>query len=202
MMPRYWPELAPPLEEGALPFSRLDCASGRSMEVRFGWAEWEVEVLRRLISTPRKAKGAQQATDHDLCCVSLDFKTDVMMVVAYTPQQAMMIVACLKLLTKGAMTILPAKIQCAVVHAVSRLGLYFASPVKCLGGREKPGPFSSSSGLCTKKGRRTDITNVMMEKAMRAMEPMRPTLPVRSPAALTSAGASYRRYTSPTHVVL
>jgi len=36
--------------------------------VRFGWAECEEEVFRRLISTPRKAKGAQQATDHDLCC--------------------------------------------------------------------------------------------------------------------------------------
>lgn len=202
MMPRYWPELAPPLEEDALPFSSLSCASGRSIEVRFGWAEWEVEVLRRLISTPRKAKGAQQATDHDLCCVNSDFMRHVIRVVAYTPQQAMMIVACLKLLTKGAMIILPAKIQCAVVQAVSRLGLYFASPVKCLGGREKPGPFSSSSGLCTKNGRSTDITKVMMEKAMRAMEPMRPTFPVRSPAALTSAGASYRRYTSPTHVVL
>jgi hypothetical protein len=112
------------------------------------------------------------------------------MTVTYTPQQAMMMVACLKLLTKGAMTMLPAKIQWAVVHAVSRLGLYFSSPVKRLGGREKPGPLSSSSGLCTKNGRRTDITNVMTEKAMRAMEPMRPTLPVRSPAARTSGGAS------------
>jgi hypothetical protein len=73
MMPRYWPELAPPLEEDAAPFSRLDWASGRSMEERFGCEECEVEVLRRLISTPRKAKGAQQATDHDLYCVRLGF---------------------------------------------------------------------------------------------------------------------------------
>jgi hypothetical protein len=127
---------------------------------------------------------------------------DGMIVVTHTPQQAIMIVACLRLLTKGAMTILPAKIQCAVVHAVSRLGLYFSNPVSRFGGWVNPEPLSPSSGLCTKKGRRTDITNVMMEKAMRAIEPTRPTLPVRSPAALTSAGASYRRYTSPTHVVL
>lgn len=146
-MPRYWPELAPPLEDDALPFSRLSWASGRSMEERFGCAEWEEEVLRRLISTPRKAKGAQQATDHDLYCVSVSFWYDGRMVIAYTPQQAMMIVACLRLLTKGAMIMLPAKIQCAVVHAVSRLGLYFSSPVKRFGEWEKPGPLSSSSGL-------------------------------------------------------
>jgi hypothetical protein len=66
-MPRYWPELAPPLDEGALPFSSLSCASGRSMEERFGCDEWDEEVLRRLISTPRKAKGAQEATAQDLC---------------------------------------------------------------------------------------------------------------------------------------
>jgi hypothetical protein len=69
-MPRYWPELAPPLEEDALPFSSLSWASGRSMEERFGRVEWDEVVLRRLISTPRKAKGAQQATDHDLYRVS------------------------------------------------------------------------------------------------------------------------------------
>lgn len=110
-----------------------------------------------------------------------------------------MIVADLRLLTKGAIIILPAKMQCAVIHAVSRLGLYFAHPLPPdlpAGGREKPGSFSSSSGLLTKKGSRTDITKVMIEKEMRAMDPMRPILPVRSPPALTLGGASYLRYVS------
>jgi hypothetical protein len=36
------------------------------MEERFGCVEWDEEVLRRLISTPRNAKGAQEATAQDL----------------------------------------------------------------------------------------------------------------------------------------
>jgi negative regulator of replication initiation len=74
--------------------------------------------------------------------------------------------------------------------------LYFSSsdkPMMLFGGREVKFGHFSSSGLWTKKGSRTDMKNVMIEKAMRAVEPIRPTLPVRSPAALTSAGASYRR---------
>lgn len=116
--------------------------------------------------------------------------------VAYTPQQAMMIVACLIEVTKGAMLMLQAKMQCAVIHAVSRLGLYFSHALAPNFGRaacEKLGPFSPSSGLSTKKGSRTDITNVTIEKETSAVEPILPTLPVRSPAARTSAGASNRR---------
>ena len=110
----------------------------------------------------------------------------------------MMIVACLIEVTKGAMLMLHAKMQCAVIQAVSRLGLYFShalAPNFGLAACEKLGPFSppSASGFSTKKGSRTDMTNVTIEKETSAVEPIRPTLPVRSPAARTSAGASYRR---------
>ena len=72
MMPRYCPELAPPLDAPpAFAFSRLSWASEMSIEARFGCVECEVAVFRRLISTPRKANGAQEATAHDLCSVSL-----------------------------------------------------------------------------------------------------------------------------------
>jgi hypothetical protein len=105
-----------------------------------------------------------------------------------------MIVALLKLCTKGAKIIELAKRQWEMVHAVSSEGLYFSNPVTTpamlFGGRGvNPGAFPSS-GDFTKNGSSTDITNVMTLKAMRAMEPMRPTLPVKSPAALTSGGAS------------
>lgn len=103
-------------------------------------------------------------------------------------------VAARKLLTNGAKIMELAKRQCAMVHAVSSDGLYFSTPATTvdspLGGRGvKPFAFSSS-GDFTKNGSSTDITNVMMLKQIRAEEPMRPTLPVKSPAALTSAGAS------------
>lgn len=117
----------------------------------------------------------------------------------YTPQKAMMIVACLIEVTNGAMLMLPAKMQCAVIHAVNKLGLYLSQALAPNFGLvawcEKLGPFSppSASGFSTKKGNRTDMTNVTMEKETSAVEPILPTLPVRSPAARTSAGASYRR---------
>lgn len=107
-----------------------------------------------------------------------------------------MIVACFMEVTKGAILILHAKMQCATTHAVSRLGLRFsqgpASNLRLDEG-EKPGPFSLCSGFSTKKGSRTDVMNVTIEKETRAVEPILPTLPVMSPAALISGGASYRR---------
>lgn len=89
-----------------------------------------------------------------------------------------------------------AKMQCEIVQAVRREGLYFSSLVTndatLAGGREvKPG--ASSSGLLTNQGRVTDMMKVMIEKAIKAIEPIRPTCPVKSAAFLTSAGASYRR---------
>jgi hypothetical protein len=68
------------------------------------------EVFRRLISTPRKAKGAQQAIDHDLL-LSVRYFLGGIRGITDTPQRAMMMVALLKLVTKGAHTMLPAKIQ-------------------------------------------------------------------------------------------
>jgi hypothetical protein len=103
-------------------------------------------------------------------------------------------VALLKLLTNGAKIMEPANKQCEIVHAVSSEGLYFSNsvtmPAMLFGGRGVKLGVVSSSGDFTKKGSSTDMTKVMMLKAMRAMEPIRPTLPVKSPAALTSAGAS------------
>jgi hypothetical protein len=199
MMPRYCPELAP-LPDAAPPpfaFSRLSWASARSTEARFGYVECEVAMFKRLISTPINAHGAHEATAHDLfvfmsCQLTMSHKGG-QEGFAYTPQKAMMIVACLIEVTKGAILILPAKMQCAVIQAVSRLGLYFSHGPASNLRLEKPGPFSPTSGLSTKKGSRTDITNVTIEKETRAIEPILPTLPVRSPAALTAGGASYRR---------
>lgn len=114
--------------------------------------------------------------------------------ITYTPQTAIISVAARRLLTNGAKIMELANRQCDIVHAVSNEGLYFSTPdtmpAKFFGGRGvKLGPLSSS-GDFTKNGSNTDITNVIMLKQMRAWEPMRPTFPVRSPAALTSAGAS------------
>lgn len=67
MMPRYWPELAPPLDPlPAFAFSMLS----RSSEARFGCVECEVALFSRLISTPRSANGAHEATAHELGYVS------------------------------------------------------------------------------------------------------------------------------------
>lgn len=126
--------------------------------------------------------------------------------VTYTPQTAIMKVTAFKLRTNGANIMELANKQCEIVHAVSSEGLYFSILVKrpaiSFGGRGVNAGVLSSAGDWTMNGSRTDMTKVMIEKDMRAMEPTRPTLPVRSPAALTSAGASYLRYTSPTQVVL
>ena len=112
MMPRYCPELAPPLDGVlALAFSSLSWASDMSREVRFACVECEDAVFSRLISTPRNAKGAQQATDHDLPGVSSKSHIRSTLLITYTPQKAIMMVACLKLFTKGAMHILLANMQ-------------------------------------------------------------------------------------------
>ena len=98
-------------------------------------------------------------------------------------------VTALRLCTNGANIIELAKRQCAIVQAVSREGLYFSTPVAApailFGVRDV-----KSSGDLTMKGSIIDITNVMMLNEMSAVEPTRPTLPVRSADALTSAGAS------------
>jgi len=86
--------------------------------------------------------------------------------------------------------------QWDTVHIVINVGLYFSISITNeamrAGGRGvKTG--ESFSGLLTKNGSMTDMTKVMMENAMSAMEPMRPTWPVKSSDSLASAGASYRR---------
>jgi len=112
MIPRYCPELAPPLDVVvAVAFSSLSWASEMSREARFECVECEDAVFRRLISTPRNANGAQQATDHDLPGVSLKVHMYTTTVVTYTPQKAIIMVACLRLFTKGAMHMLPANMQ-------------------------------------------------------------------------------------------
>jgi hypothetical protein len=72
----------------------------------------------------------------------------------------------------------PAKIQWDTVHVVRREGLYFSisktkEAMRAGGRRVKLG--ASSSGLKTNHGRMTDMVNVMMEKAMSAVLPIRPT---------------------------
>ena len=62
-------------------------------------------MVRRLISTPIKAKGAQQARAQGI------------------PQILTMIVAIFKLRTKGAIHIAPAKMMWLNCHAVRRSGL-------------------------------------------------------------------------------
>ncbi len=100
-----------------------------------------------------------------------------------------MIVALLRDCTKGAKTIEDANMQWAIVHTVNRDGLYLAAPVTTPA-RDTKLSALSSSGLFTTNGRTMDMMKVMIEKAMSDMEPTRPTLPVRSPAALISGGAS------------
>jgi hypothetical protein len=107
-----------------------------------------------------------------------------------------MMVAVRRDCTKGAMTMDAAKMPWDTVHIVINDGLYFSKSVttdaRRAGGRGvKTG--ASFSGLLTKNGSMTDMMNVMMENAMSAREPMRPTWPVKSSDALASAGASYRR---------
>ncbi len=95
--------------------------------------------------------------------------------------------------TNGARTMALAKMQCDATYAVNSEGLNFSTlPTKVAilaGGRAVKGG-SSSSGLLMTKGSRTDMIKVMIEKPMSAKEPMRPTWPVMSFEALTSAGAS------------
>ena len=155
---------------------------------------WWLPCDSRLISTPRKVKGAQQLMAHDLSRprsdrVFLEARGES----TYTPHTATMIVALLSDCTNGAMIMDPAKMQCETVHVVSRDGLYFSTSITIdamLAGGLGVNPGASSCGLFTNHGRMTDMTNVMMLKAISAMDPMRPTWPVRSPVVLASAGAS------------
>jgi hypothetical protein len=98
--------------------------------------------------------------------------------------------------TNGAMIIDAANMQWDTVHIVIKDGLNFSMSITKeairAGGRGvKTG--ASFSGLLTKNGSTTDMMKVMMENAMSAREPMRPTWPVKSSESLASAGASYRR---------
>lgn len=94
------------------------------------------------------------------------------------------------------MTMDPAKMQCETIHVVSRDGLYFSisktKDAMLAGGRGVKSGISSS-GLLTTHGRTTDITKVIIENAMSAVLPIRPTWPVKSSDVFASTGASYRR---------
>lgn len=109
------------------------------------------------------------------------------------PHTAMISVALRREVTKGARIMALANTQCEMMYAVRREGLNFSMPstkeASFAGGRAVYGG-SASSGLLTTKGSSTDMMNVMMENPMSAREPMRPTWPVISSEALTSAGAS------------
>lgn len=77
IMPRYFPELSPVglLASSRLWFRESGIGDSNSMEERCPRRPyvWLFDKERRLISTPRKANGAQQATDQDLDRVSVYF---------------------------------------------------------------------------------------------------------------------------------
>ena len=123
-------------------------------------------VVRRFISTPIKANGAQHAKAQGI------------------PQILTMIVAIRKLRTKGAKHIAPAKMMWLNCQAVRRSGLPRFSAVtkgakgpRKAGGRGVNGREGEASGDFTTKGRRIDAMKVMMEKMTSEREPTRPTSP-------------------------
>lgn len=123
-------------------------------------------VVRRFISTPIKAKGAQQAKAQGI------------------PQMLTIIVAILRLRTKGAIHMAPAKMIWLNCQAVRRSGLRLLIAVtkgakgpRKAGGRGVKGRERDMSGDLTMKGRRMDAMKVMMEKMTSEREPTRPTSP-------------------------
>ena len=123
-------------------------------------------IVRRFISTPMKAKGAQQANAQGI------------------PQILTMIVAICRLRTKGAIHMAPAKMIWLNCQAVTRSGFRLSSEVtkgargpRKAGGRGVNGREREISGDLTRNGRRMDAMKVMIEKMTSEREPTRPTSP-------------------------
>ena len=98
----------------------------------------------------------------------------------------------------------PAKMRCATVHAVNRLGLrlttVFTIGAMLAGGLGVKSGFSSSGDL-TIHGSVIEPMNVTIENTINDILPTRPISVSGSLEFLTSGGAEYLRYISPTHVV-
>ena len=119
-------------------------------------------VVRRLISMPMNANGAQQARAHGI------------------PQMETMMVAICRERTKGARHIAAAKMRWLHCQAVRRSGLYLLRAEIMgvnVGGPRGVKRRRSWSGDWTTKGRMTEPRKVMMEKTTREREPTRPTSP-------------------------
>ena len=141
----------------------------------------------RLISTPMNANGAQPLTAHGI------------------PQMATSNVAKALDRAMGANIIVAANKRCDINHAFCRSGrtfvIFFNNSARPGGGREVKAGFCVSGG-CTQKGRRTELKKVINENTTRERLPTRPTSPRASFVSEPDSGDSYRKYVSPTHVVL
>ncbi len=144
-------------------------------------------IARRLISTPMNAKGAQQLTAHGM------------------PQMATRKVATARERAKGAKIIVAANITWEISHVVCKSGrirVIFLSKAATPGGGRGVNFGRLLSGGWTQNGRRTELINVIDEKTTSERLPTRPTSPNMSAGRSASLGTSYRKYVSPTHVVL
>lgn len=155
----------------------------------------EGEGSSLLISTPMKAKGAQEASAHGLwkgyCQTFREMgrKRDD----TYMPHIETSVVANRSEVTNGARAIEPAKMRWEIIHAVMRSGLYsliFVTIGAMLGGGRGVKPGFSSSGERTTHGSSTDPAKVMMEKTMRERLPIRPISPRASLDSCAVFGAS------------
>jgi hypothetical protein len=134
-----------------------------------------------------KANGAQLLTAHGI------------------PQMATKKVATALDRANGAKIIVAANITCEISHVVCRSGrmvVIFLSSAATPGGGLGVNLGLLLSGGCTQNGNRTELMNVMEEKTTSDKLPTRPTSPSMSVGCVASFGTSYRKYVSPTQVVL
>lgn len=147
----------------------------------------EGPIASLLISTPMKEKGAQEVMAQGI------------------PQRATRKVAKARDRASGAKIIVAANMTCEISHVIwrsGRIAVIFLSSAAIPGGGRGVNLGRLLSGGWTQKGKRTDAMNVMDEKTTRDKLPTRPTSPSMSLGCVASLGTSYRKYVSPTQVVL
>jgi hypothetical protein len=145
-------------------------------------------AARRLISTPMKANGAHPLTAHGI------------------PQMETRKVANRRDRVSGAKTMVSANIMCDIIHAVCKSGrikaTLLSSRMMLRGNRGANDDFLFW-GDRTPKGRTTELMKVIREKITRDTLPRRPTSPrISFEFSIADCGTSYRKYVSPTHVLL
>lgn len=149
--------------------------------------DWEGFMASLLISMPMKVKGAQQVTAQGM------------------PQRATRKVATARERAKGAKIMVAANMTWEISQVVWRSG---RMPITFLSSEARPGGGRGVnlgrllSGGWTQNGRRTEPMKVMEEKTTSDKLPTRPTSPSISAGCVASLGTSYRKYVSPTQVVL